>query len=374
MNERAYWIQAITQLAEPVLGNLADGTLHANMPVETTGGTDRKLYSHLEAFGRLLAGLAPWLALQEDESRFLLGQTQSALDSVTDPDSPDYCNFTHGAQPLVDAAFLAQGILRAPSVLWDPLEDRVKQNILTALRNTRRIVPAPCNWILFSAIIEAALFRFGSKDWDGMRIAYALRQHEQWYKGDGCYGDGEWFHMDYYNSFVIQPMLVDVVRTIGAVVKEAGDAEEKILARSCRYAGILERLISPDGTFPPLGRSLTYRFGVMQTLAQMALLHRLPDEVRPSQVREALSALLRRFMESPSLFDCHGWLRLGLGGHQPGLAEPYISTGSLYLFSTGFLPLGLPPTDPFWSDPTLSWTSVKAWQGAETPIDHAIRL
>jgi hypothetical protein len=49
-----------------------------------------------------------------------------------------------------------------------------------------------------------------------MRVDYALRQHHQWYKGDGAYGDGPYFHWDYYNSFVIQPMLLDVLGVCGS--------------------------------------------------------------------------------------------------------------------------------------------------------------
>ena len=45
----------------------------------------------------------------------------------------------------------------------------------------------------------------------------------------------------------------------------------------------------------------------------------------------------------------HGWLTIGLSGHQPSLGEPYISTGSLYLCLCGLLPLGLPPDNEFWS-------------------------
>ena len=51
---------------------------------------------------------------------------------------------------------------------------------------------------------------------DAMRIDYAVREHQEWYVGDGLYGDGPQFHWDYYNSFVIQPMLLDVLRNIGA--------------------------------------------------------------------------------------------------------------------------------------------------------------
>jgi len=62
-SDRAYWIRLLTKLAEPVLANLARGTLKRNMPVECADGneSDRRKYSHLEAFARLLAGIAPWL-------------------------------------------------------------------------------------------------------------------------------------------------------------------------------------------------------------------------------------------------------------------------------------------------------------------------
>ncbi len=40
---------------------------------------------------------------------------------------------------------------------------------------------------------------------------------ESWYLGDGVYGDGPKFRWDYYNSFVIQPMYVDVLRTFADV-------------------------------------------------------------------------------------------------------------------------------------------------------------
>lgn len=368
MTSRNYWIDSARRISHPVLSNLAAGTLRKNMPVETCG-ENRSLFASLEAIGRLIAGIAPWLEIDEAAPR---EQARAALDQATNPQSADYCNFTEGAQTVVDAAFLAQGILRAPEVLWETLEPRVRENLISALRNTRQVVPGSNNWILFSATIEAAFFRMGVKDWDCTRIIYALRQHEQWYKGDGCYGDGAQFHMDYYNSFVIHPMLVDVIAAVKSQNDEVKRMEEKILERSQRYAGILERMISPEGTFPPLGRSIAYRFGAMQSLAQMALLHNLPTEVDPAQVREALTAVLRRFMDSPAIFDSEGWLRIGLGGHQIELGESYICTGSLYLFALGFLPLGLPEEDRFWSNPAVPWTSVKAWSGAKTPIDRAL--
>jgi hypothetical protein len=63
----------------------------------------------------------------------------------------------------------------------------------------------------------------------------------------------------------------------------------------------------------------------------------------------------------------------GLCGHQPGLMERYISTGSLYLASTAFLLLGLPPEDQFWSAADQPWTQRRLWSGEDGLADHAMR-
>jgi hypothetical protein len=107
-------------------------------------------------------------------------------------------------------------------------------------------------------------------------------------------------------------------------------------------------------------------------LAQMALRQDLPQEVTPAGVRSAMTALIRRQMEAPGTFDDNGWLRIGVSGHQPGLGERYISTGSLYLCAAGLLPLGLPPTDEFWSAPEEAWTAKRIWSGEDLACDHAL--
>src|SRR5262249_51641081 len=132
-----------------------------------------------------------------------------AIDRAVDPGSPDFLNFTRDRKPLVDAAFLGQGVLRARRTLREELDPRTTRNLISALESTRSITPSFNNWLLFSATIEAALAALGA-NWDRTRVDYALRQHDEWYKGDGIYGDGPSFHWDYYNSFVIQPMLLDV--------------------------------------------------------------------------------------------------------------------------------------------------------------------
>jgi len=245
-----------------------------------------------------------------------------------DPASSDYMNFGYSLQPIVDGAFLAHAVLRAPVQLWERLPPPVQAHLVAALRATRSRKPHFNNWLLFAAMIEVGLRRMGAADWDRMRIDYALRQHEAWYVGDGLYKDGPELHADYYNSLVIQPMLVDIIREVGDEEADWAALRPGILKRAVRYGGILERSISPEGTFPPLGRSLAYRCGAMQHLAQMALQETLPEGVTPAQVRCALAAVVRRSLGPAGTFDAGGWLTVGFAGHQPEVGEMYISTGA----------------------------------------------
>ncbi|MGO9228822.1 MAG: DUF2264 domain-containing protein [Bryobacteraceae bacterium] len=378
-SDRTYWTGLLTKLAEPVLDNLAHGTLKRNMPVECASGQQaaRRKYSHLEAVARLLAGIAPWIEapLEAGAERKLQQRyaelARESLQFATDPRSPDLLNFSGGDQPLVDCGFLAQALLRAPAELCQKLDPATRRNLTAALVSSRVIVPGDSNWLLFSAMVETALAMMG-EPWDAARIDRALRKHEEWYVGDGLYGDGPRFHWDYYNSFVIQPMLLDTLRNIHPYSSRWEGLLPGVLSRAQRYAAIQERLISPDGTFPPIGRSITYRCGAFHLLALLALGHQLPAPLTGPQVRCALTAAIRRLMEAPGTFDNAGWLRIGLCGHQPGLGESYISTGSLYLCSTVLLPLGLGPADPFWAGPAQEWTSRRIWSGEDMPADHAL--
>src|SRR6516162_7796002 len=137
--DRQYWVRMMGKVAEPVLSNLAAGTLKRNMPVECATGNvaDRRKYSHLEAIGRLLSGIAPWLETpldagpERDLQQRYADLARRAIRSACDPESPDFLNFHEGSQPLVDCGFLSQAVLRAPNELWKKL-DAATQKILTA--------------------------------------------------------------------------------------------------------------------------------------------------------------------------------------------------------------------------------------------------
>lgn len=377
--ERSYWLRVLRRVADPVFTHLAAGTLRASMPVEAMPdkAEDRRTVTHLEALGRCMAGIGPWLGLTglvgEEESvrKEFTGLVAAAIDQATREGSPDRLDFGVQPQTLVDAAFLAQGLLRSGNAVWGALDGDAKRRLLACLRETRKFRPAPCNWLLFSATIEAFFASVG-EDWDPMRVDYALRQHMEWYAGDGAYGDGRYFHWDYYNSFVIHPMLIDVLEALRGKRYEWEELREPVLQRAGRYAAVLERLVAPDGSFPPIGRSLAYRCGAFHLLSQAALLGLLPAELPAAQARSALTAVIHRTMDAAGTFDGEGWLTIGCCGHQPALGEGYISTGSTYLAATGLVALGLSPASDFWNGEPIPWTSQRVWSGENVMADHAL--
>lgn len=376
---RKFWLESMLRICSPVLNALAEGKLRETMPLEGSRNVDDiRNTTYLEAFGRVLVGFAPWLAekkkdAEEEKLRLHYAElTRTCIRNAVTPSSPDKMNFEIGYQPLVDAAFMAQGILRAFDELFVPLDADTKRNLADCMRATRTRKPYRSNWLLFGAMPEVLLRRMGEKDWDPMRVDYALYAHTKWYKGDGWYGDGEDFNLNYYNSFVIQPMLVDVITQVADYNTEWAEWKDEILSRASHYATHLEHFISPEGTYPLVGRSLTYRFGAFQTLSLMAYRHGLEDVVTSAGVRCALTKVIERTMSADSLFDSEGWLKIGVYGSQPAMGEKYISTGSLYLCSAVFIPLGLDSDDEFWSGPDEPWTSVKLWNGNNIGCEHAI--
>ena len=394
-SDREIWVDIMYQMAEPVLRNMANGTLQQEMDTANGGlelsptwdNRNRKV-AYMEAFGRLMAGLAPWLSLPDDDTaegqkrKQLREWALKAYTNAVDPASPDYLGWTSGGQTLVDAAYLVESLYRGYDSLWKPLSDETKQRYIKEIQGLRRYDAPYTNWHLFVAMEECFLMYVGA-DYDSYRIHMAMNKVEEWYVGDGWYSDGPAFAFDYYNAFVIQPMYIECLEMICAkhgndtwLVRNTGSLNgskkrlEIARKRMQKFSVILERFISPEGTFPVVGRSIPYRMAVFQPLAQLAWRKQLPTELHNGQVRAGITAVAKNMFLKANNFNEKGFLTIGFVGNHPNVADWYTNNGSLYMTGLAFLPLGLPADDPFWTDPAEKWTSKKAWEGDDFPKDH----
>lgn len=380
-SDRAAWVDLASRLALPVLENMAEGKLHANMQVEVSPTWDGRNIgvTYMETFGRLMAGIAPWLALPDDGSdegalrSRLRGLALKAYANAVDPDSPDYLLWRSEGQTLVDAAYIAESFVRGYDALWVPLPDTVKARYIDEFTRLRRVDPPYTNWLLFSSVIESFMARTGAP-YDVYRVNSAIRKTEEWYTGDGWYADGPNFAFDYYSSYVFHPMYLETLESMkaaGAYSRIDYDRyHRRALRRTQRFSTVLERLISPEGTFPVFGRSAVYRMAALQPLALTAWQGTLPAGLVPGQVRGALTSVMNRMFADPAIFNDGGFLAIGFAGHQPCAADWYTNNGSLYMTSLFLMPLGLPAAHPFWTDAALPTTAQRAWSGRPFPKDH----
>ncbi len=174
MTTRRFWLNTMLDIASPVLRALAEDRLAEKMPIESKSPReDRAQYTYLEAFGRTMVGLAPWL-----EAEGLTGEEAAwqaeyralslrCMHNAVTPGTKDCMNFSNGHQPIVDAAFLAHAILRAPKALWEALPAEDKRNLVARMKETRTRKPYACNWLLFSAMIECFLRLAGERTGTG---------------------------------------------------------------------------------------------------------------------------------------------------------------------------------------------------------------
>ena len=343
-------------------------------------GTPRKDGKGLEAFARIVYSLGSWVFAKhvdtteyEDTVKLKLSKLMvSAFEVLFTPGNRNTaipCD-----QDIIDYGYLNLAIvdmLNSPYVGCGLLE-RVSTGARTRFDNYKNwlkdFCPLANNWMLMAVIPE--IYSLETKyPYDAMRIWSAVNLTLSNYKGDGIYGDGRDLHLNYYNSLVIHPVLdfIEDYESELTAIPNLGTALEPQRARSDRYAAVLERQFSPEGTFPVIGRSACYRLGIFHHLARGVSVGN--TRCRPGALRNALQTCLNRL--EPNMFRPDGYLKMGFNNEVENtrLAEPYISTSSLY--ATGFflLPLAMSPTHPFWTESDLPWTQKRIWEGEDYSYD-----
>ena len=111
-SSRKFWCETLLKMATPVLKNMSEGKLQQIMDVEVSPTWDgrNKAIAYMECFGRLMAGIAPWLSLADDDSEEGKSRSQlrdwalNSYKNAVDPQNPDYLIWKGHSQPMCDAA------------------------------------------------------------------------------------------------------------------------------------------------------------------------------------------------------------------------------------------------------------------------------
>lgn len=280
-------------------------------------------------------------------------------------------------QPLVEAASIALALRLTRPLLWDRLDDPVRQRAAAWLGDGLTAEAWPCNWELFPVTVGGFLQEIGYEAEESREaIDRGLERIEEWYVGGGWYTDGDGRKFDYYNGWAMH--LYPVLHAWLA-------QDERLLdlygGRLSRHLEDYARLFAGDGAPMHQGRSLTYRFATTAPFWLGALTGRTP--LTPGETRRLSSGALKYFLERGAV-DERGLLSLGWHGPDEAVLQGYSGPASPYWASKGFLGLLLPADHEVWTaaeEPapveradTVTAIAAPNWLLQSTRSDGLVRL
>lgn len=298
----------------------------------------------LEGFARTF--LAAGFRLAHVPDGTLAQWYAEGLAAGTDPGSPErWPRITEIAQAKVEAASIALALHESRHVLWDALDDRVRDRVVAWLAEVIGQPHPACNWLWFQNVVEAFLRSVGGP-WSAADIETNIATMEDWYLGDGWYTDGyegtTARNFDWYAGWAMNFYPLWYCRISG----EHADAAlwARYRQRLRRYLADVQHLYAPNGAPLHQGRSLTYRYAALAPVWAGAIFDASP--LSPGRTRRLASGVLRHFVERlPAGPEPIGWY-----GALPAIRQPYSGPGSPYWSSKGFAGLVLGPNHPVWTE------------------------
>ena len=364
---RAHWEAAADSLLAAVEPYATEDRALYHLPGDRQSWTGR-LSDGLEGYARTLL-LA---ALRQDETAL-----ERYADGLAAGVSGVWPRIEDRTQPLVEAASIAFALRITKPLLWDRLDEAVRQRAAAWLGDALTAEAWPCNWELFPVTVAGFLSSVGCEPVASRKaIDRGLERIEQWYVGEGWYTDGDGRKFDYYNGWAMH--LYPVLHAWLA-------RDERLLdlygGRLSRHLQDYARLFGADGAPMHQGRSLTYRFATTAPLWLGALTDHTP--LPPGETRRLASGALKYFLDRGAV-DSHGLLTLGWHGPDPAVLQGYSGPASPYWASKGFLGLLLPADHEVWTaveEPapseradTLTPIAAPNWLLQSTVSDGVVRL
>ena len=298
--------------------------------------------ARMEAFARPLWGLVPYFSGGHSNKDF----EEIYLDGIkngTDPENSDYWGeCSDRDQRFVEMASIAYAILLCPKKLWEPLEEKTKDNLASWLYNINSYIVCDSNWLFFRILTNSALKAVG-KPYSEEKLNADLDRIDDFYLGDGWYKDGQNGQKDYYISFAFH--------FYGLIYAHAMSNDkqrsEAFKERAMTFAKTFIYWFADNGEAVPYGRSLTYRFAQCSFWSACLL-----ADIRPFSVpvmKGIISRHLMNWFENDNIFDNGHILTVGYKYNQLNMAEHYNAPGSPYWALKAFAFMALPDDHEFWT-------------------------
>ena len=345
-----WWRDRAGELLDPLCALMPEGG--TEIPLDPRASDHDTNADRLEAFARPCFLAALWLQAipgegERDKRERIARWFRAALVRGSDPASPMYWGpNTNYHQNGVEIGLLVCGLLLAREQLWDPLREEEKAQVGHWVASNRATGHHWNNHLFFGVLALEFLREIGmARAADAPVTERWFSEMEVMYRGGGWFMDGINQSFDHYNAYAFH--------FYGLLWAHLfGDRDPDRKARWCGWAGEFlneyQYAFAASGEHPAFGRSITYRFNASAPFSLACLLGTSP--LPPGRARRLCRRNLEFFLGKPIRQD-QGALSLGWHDDFPGLAEGYSCAGSPYWAAKAFVPLLLPPDEPFWSVP-----------------------
>lgn len=335
LRTRADMERALLQLLAPIKDRFTEG--NAGLHLGDFAAHYGEASAHMEAFSRMLWGLAP---LWSQGGGDYLPLFRQGLVNGTDPDHPAFWGPVRDCdQKIVEMAAIALTLMLCGERM--DLSPREAENLHRWLAGVEGRVLPQNNWLFFRVLVQAAFRRMGWP-WNRKQLEEDLERLDNWYLGEGWYCDGQPTQVDYYVPFGMHYYGLIYAHFMA---EEDSIRSRRFQDRAARFAQDFLYWFEAGGRAVPFGRSLTYRFGQCAFFSALAFagVDALPWGVLKSRVL----GNLRDWFAQP-IFSSDGLLTVGYSYPNLCMGENYNAPGSPYWALKAFLCLALPQDHPFW--------------------------
>ncbi|WP_196240467.1 DUF2264 domain-containing protein [Jejubacter calystegiae] len=299
----------------------------------------------IEAFSRLLWGMAPLLAGGETPAR-LMDYIATIKAGVTPGHSGYWGDIGPFDQRVVEMAAFGLLLAIAPQPLLAHFSEVERQRLWRWLKQSEQAEIPDNNWHFFPILVQVG-FRAAGLPFDMTVVERHFASMEAYWLGEGWYSDGPGRPRDYYIAMGFHFYGLLYARLMADI-----DPERCALLRqrATRFARDFIHFFDEEGAAIPFGRSLTYRFAQGAFWSACAFTGLEP--FAPGVIKGLVLRHLRWWMRQP-IFDRDGVLSVGYCYPNLVMAEDYNAPGSPYWALKTLLVLALEESHPFWQAPEL---------------------